>query len=147
MASAVAAACAVGGMAMRYWPGRVALASSGASSVTTTTPGARTRRLITVVACTRAWRSAVAIFTAYFLQILRKISGNRCTPLLPEPLYCIESVNNRGKEGPQMAGLIVFKSLADALREGYQVYDRTADGYLVRTRTAAGWAMALVSCK
>jgi len=52
-----------------------------------------------------------------------------------------------GKEGPQMAGLIVFKSLADALRAGYQVYDRTADGYLVRTRTAAGWAMALVSCK
>ena len=46
-----------------------------------------------------------------------------------------------------MAGLIVFKSLADALRAGYQVYDRTADGYLVRTRTAAGWAMALVSCK
>ena len=67
--------------------------------------------------------------------------------MLPEPLYCIESVNNRGKEGPQMAGLIVFKSLADALRAGYQVYDRTADGYLVRTRTAAGWAMALVSCK
>ena len=46
-----------------------------------------------------------------------------------------------------MAGLIVFKSLADALRAGYQVYDRTADGYLVRTRTAAGWAMALVSCR
>ena len=53
-----------------------------------------------------------------------------------------------GKEGPQiMAGLMVFKSLADALRAGYQVYDRTSDGYLVRTRTAAGWAIALVSCK
>jgi len=43
-----------------------------------------------------------------------------------------------------MAGLMVFKTLADALRAGYQVYDRTADGYLVRTRTSAGWAIALV---
>ena len=46
-----------------------------------------------------------------------------------------------------MAGLMVFNSLAEALRAGYQVHDRTSDGYLVRTRTAAGWALALVSCK
>jgi hypothetical protein len=46
-----------------------------------------------------------------------------------------------------MAGLVVFKSLADALRAGFQIYDRTADGYLVRTRTTSGWAMALVACK
>ena len=84
---------------------------------------------------------------SHFQQILTKISEIGFTPLLQKPLYCIESVNNQRKEGPQMAGLIVFKSLADALRAGYQVYDRTADGYLVRTRTAAGWAMALVSCK
>jgi len=45
-----------------------------------------------------------------------------------------------------MAGLVVFKTLADALRAGYQVYDRTPDGYLVRTRTKSGWAMALVTC-
>jgi hypothetical protein len=44
-------------------------------------------------------------------------------------------------------GVTVFKTLADALRAGYQVYDRTPDGYLVRTRTAAGWAMAIVTCK
>ena len=44
-------------------------------------------------------------------------------------------------------GVMVFKSLADALRAGYQIYGRTHDGYLVRTRTSAGWAMALVSCK
>jgi hypothetical protein len=44
-----------------------------------------------------------------------------------------------------VAGITVFKSLADALRAGYQVYDRTSDGYLVRTRTSAGWAIALVS--
>jgi len=42
---------------------------------------------------------------------------------------------------------MVFQSLADALRAGFQIYDRTADGYLVRTRTASGWAMALVMCK
>lgn len=46
-----------------------------------------------------------------------------------------------------MQGLMVFRSLADALRAGYQVYDRTAEGYLVRIRTAAGWASALVICK
>jgi hypothetical protein len=44
-----------------------------------------------------------------------------------------------------MAGILVFKTLADALRAGYSVYDRTADGYLVRTRTANGWAMAIVT--
>ena len=37
-----------------------------------------------------------------------------------------------------MAGIQVFKTLADALRAGYSVYDRTEDGYLVRTRTAGG---------
>jgi hypothetical protein len=46
-----------------------------------------------------------------------------------------------------MSGLMVFRSLADALRAGFQIYDRTQDGYLVRTRTANGWAMALVTCK
>jgi hypothetical protein len=46
-----------------------------------------------------------------------------------------------------MQGLVVFRSLADALRAGYQIYDRTDSGYLVRTKTAAGWAMAIVTCK
>jgi hypothetical protein len=46
-----------------------------------------------------------------------------------------------------MNGLLVFKSITEALRAGYQVYDRTADGYLVRIQTSRGWAMALVNCK
>jgi hypothetical protein len=46
-----------------------------------------------------------------------------------------------------MAGIQVFKTLADALRAGYSVYDRTERGYLVRTRTQSGWAMALVVCR
>lgn len=44
-------------------------------------------------------------------------------------------------------GLLVFISLAEALRAGYQIYDRTSTGYLVRTRTKDGWALALVECR
>ena len=44
-----------------------------------------------------------------------------------------------------MAGVVVFKSLSEALRAGYQVYERTNSGYLVRMRTANGWAMAVVT--
>jgi|GEM_PF-405588 len=54
--------------------------------------------------------------------------------------------NEAGKEN-EMPGIMVFKTLADALRAGYHVYDRTDHGYLVRTRTAAGWAMAIVTCR
>jgi Ca2+-binding EF-hand superfamily protein len=43
-----------------------------------------------------------------------------------------------------MAGIMVFSSVSEALRAGFQVYDRTRDGYLVRTRTARGWALAVV---
>jgi hypothetical protein len=43
-----------------------------------------------------------------------------------------------------VAGIVVFPSLAAALRAGFEVYDRTAEGYLVRTRTSNGWALALV---
>ena len=44
-----------------------------------------------------------------------------------------------------MAGIIVFDSLAEALRAGFELYDKTERGYLVRMRTAAGWALALVA--
>jgi hypothetical protein len=43
-----------------------------------------------------------------------------------------------------MHGVITFRSVSEALRGGYHVYDRTDTGYLVRTRTKDGWAMALV---
>ena len=46
-----------------------------------------------------------------------------------------------------MVGITVFKSLTDAIRAGYQVYDRTSDGYVVRTRTQDGWALAIAICK
>jgi hypothetical protein len=43
-----------------------------------------------------------------------------------------------------MAGLLVFRSVTDAIRAGFQIYDRTDTGYLVRTRTPAGWALAII---
>lgn len=46
-----------------------------------------------------------------------------------------------------MQGLLVFQSLAEAIRAGFQVFDRTQDGYLVRIHTASGWALAVAKCK
>ena len=43
-----------------------------------------------------------------------------------------------------MAGIVVFKSLREALSAGYTIYDRTDSGYIVRIRTASGWAQAVV---
>ena len=57
------------------------------------------------------------------------------------------AANGREKGSTEMAGIQVFKTLADALRAGFTVYDRTPDGYLVRMRTAHGWAMAIVTCQ
>ncbi len=65
---------------------------------------------------------------------------------LPNVRGVRRSATTAGKEN-EMPGIMVFKTLADALRAGYHVYDRTDHGYLVRTRTAAGWAMAIVSCR
>ena len=59
---------------------------------------------------------------------------NRQTPRVP----------TEERRDPDMTGLMVFSSLAEALRCGFQVYDRTRNGYLVRIKTAAGWALALV---
>jgi hypothetical protein len=40
--------------------------------------------------------------------------------------------------------MIVFHSLSEALRAGFQVEDRVPHGYVVRTRTQHGWARAIV---
>ncbi|MBV9102401.1 MAG: hypothetical protein JO060_02360 [Candidatus Eremiobacteraeota bacterium] len=45
-----------------------------------------------------------------------------------------------------MPGLMIFTSLAEAIKCGFQVYDRTTDGYIVRAKTAKGWALAMVVC-
>jgi Ca2+-binding EF-hand superfamily protein len=41
-------------------------------------------------------------------------------------------------------GIVVFSSLREAFKNGFDVYDRTADGYLVRSRCAGRWALAIV---
>lgn len=35
-------------------------------------------------------------------------------------------------------GIMVFASVASAIRAGFQVYDRTKDGFLVRRRNVNG---------
>lgn len=44
-------------------------------------------------------------------------------------------------------GIMVFRSVAEAMRAGYQVCERTDYGYLARTRTEQGYAMAIVILK
>ena len=41
-------------------------------------------------------------------------------------------------------GMLVFRSVGEALKSGFVVYDRTANGYIVRTRADGRWKMALV---
>ena len=43
-----------------------------------------------------------------------------------------------------MHGITTFPSLSEAIRAGFQVFDRTREGYSVRTRTTRGWALAIV---
>lgn len=42
-----------------------------------------------------------------------------------------------------MNGVMVFNSLSEAIRNGFQVCGEYSEGYLVRTRTERGWAMAI----
>jgi hypothetical protein len=43
-------------------------------------------------------------------------------------------------------GIVVFSSLVEAFKHGFEVYDRSAEGYLVRARCAGRWALAIVLC-
>ena len=44
------------------------------------------------------------------------------------------------------SGILVFRSINEALRAGFQIYDRTATGYVVRGRFGDRWQLALVDC-
>jgi len=44
-------------------------------------------------------------------------------------------------------GIVVFSSLAEALKNGFELYDRTREGYLVRAWSSHGWAFALALCE
>jgi hypothetical protein len=43
-------------------------------------------------------------------------------------------------------GLLVFRSIGEALRAGFHIYDRTPTGYIVRCNAGGRWQMALVEC-
>ena len=43
-----------------------------------------------------------------------------------------------------MQGIRVFGSLEEARREGYVIFDKTADGYLVRRDQGGRFALAIV---
>lgn len=43
-----------------------------------------------------------------------------------------------------MSGIMVFHTLAEAVRLGFRIYDRLPDGYIVQRRSEAGMALALV---
>jgi len=52
-----------------------------------------------------------------------------------------------GRGGPEaMQGIMIFKSISEALSSGFQYFDRTKDGYLVRKMTSRGWALAIARC-
>lgn len=44
-----------------------------------------------------------------------------------------------------MPGLITFPTLAEAVRAGFYVHNRTPDGYIVRVRSLTGWTFAQVT--
>jgi len=46
-----------------------------------------------------------------------------------------------------MAGILVFDSIAQGIRAGFEIYERNTDGILMRTRTPKGFALALVKGK
>jgi hypothetical protein len=46
-----------------------------------------------------------------------------------------------------MMGVVVFHSVGEAIRQGFQIYGKTADGYIARIMTTHGWAMALIDLK
>lgn len=48
------------------------------------------------------------------------------------------------KHGAVMSGMVVFKSVREALSAGYHIYGKTEDGYLARMRTERGWALAMI---
>lgn len=44
-------------------------------------------------------------------------------------------------------GMVVFRSLNEALKAGFYIYDRTRDGFVVRHHANGRWQLALVRCR
>ncbi len=43
-------------------------------------------------------------------------------------------------------GILIFRSVGEALKAGFELYERTVDGYVVRIRIDGSWQIALVRC-
>jgi hypothetical protein len=41
-------------------------------------------------------------------------------------------------------GMTVFRSLSEAFKAGFHVYDRTSNGYIARAKIDGCWQMALI---
>jgi hypothetical protein len=46
-----------------------------------------------------------------------------------------------------MPGIRVFRTLAEAIAQGYEAYDKTKYGWLVRMRLGTGYALAIVDTR
>ena len=47
-----------------------------------------------------------------------------------------------------MQGVLVLKTLEDAMAKGFAFFDRTKEGYyIVRNMTDRGWALAIVDAR
>jgi Ca2+-binding EF-hand superfamily protein len=42
------------------------------------------------------------------------------------------------------SGVLVFRTLGEALKAGFQIYDRTPNGYIARAKINGYWQMALI---
>lgn len=43
-----------------------------------------------------------------------------------------------------MKGIMIFRTLAEAMRDGFEIYEATRDGYLVYKHRGANWSFAYV---
>ena len=46
-----------------------------------------------------------------------------------------------------MRGMLVFRSLPEAIRAGFKAYDKTEYGWLVRIRLSSSWGLAIVDLR
>lgn len=76
---------------------------------------------------------------------VRQVVHTLCTTFgRLSPLLAGTHTRRLCKRGRVMSGVVVFKSVREALNAGYQIYGKTEDGYLARMRTERGWALALI---
>ena len=48
----------------------------------------------------------------------------------------------KNHESPTPKGIVIFNTLAEAVRSGFELFEKTSDGFVVRMRTERGYALA-----